>query len=99
MIIRYSSRATRDLDSIYKYLADRSPRGTVNVMAAIYAAIEFIRRNPEATPAMAHIPGTRAIVVHRYQFKIFYRALSRDGVVEIVHVRHTARRPWTGEAD
>jgi toxin ParE1/3/4 len=66
-------------------------------MAAIFAAIEFIRRNPEATPAMPHIPGTRAIVVHRYQFKVFYRVQLPDGVVEIVHIRHTARRPWTGE--
>jgi len=68
-------------------------------MAAIFAAVGFIRRNPEAMPAMPRIPGARAIVVHRYQFKIFYRVLPSDNVVEIVHIRHTSRRPWLGDSD
>ena len=29
MRIRYSPRATRDLDAIHEYLAERSPRGAV----------------------------------------------------------------------
>ena len=48
MIIRYSARATKDLENIREYLAERSPKGAVNVLTAIYATIEFIRRHPEA---------------------------------------------------
>ena len=57
MRIRYSPRATRDLDAIHEYLAKRSPRGAANVMAAIFTSIEFIRRNPEAAPAVSNIAG------------------------------------------
>src|ERR1051326_5342475 len=98
MRIRYSPRATRDLHAIYEYLVERSPRGAGNVMAAIFASVEFIRRNPEAAPAVRNIAGVRGVVVHRYRFKVFYRVLSSEDVVEVVHVRHTSRRPWSGEA-
>jgi len=99
MRIRYSRRATRDLEAIHEYLAERSPRGAVNVMTAIFASVEFIRRHPEAAPAVSTIAGVRGVVVHRYRFKVFYRVLAPDEVIEIIHVRHTSRRPWSGELD
>jgi plasmid stabilization system protein ParE len=95
MIIRYSARATRDLESIYEYLSQRSPRGALHVLTAIYAAVEFVRRDPEAAEATT-IDGIRMKVVHRYRFKIFYRAIRSEDAVEVVHVRHTSRRPWAG---
>jgi plasmid stabilization system protein ParE len=33
----------------------------------------------------------------RYPYKIFYRL--RDDAVEILHIRHTARRAWAGDAE
>ena len=48
MKLRYSRRATNDLTSIHEYLSARSPRGAVNVMTAIFAAVEFVRRHPDA---------------------------------------------------
>jgi plasmid stabilization system protein ParE len=35
------------------------------------------------------------MIVRRYRYKIFY-AVAGD-TVEIIHVRHASRRPWTGE--
>jgi toxin ParE1/3/4 len=98
MKIRYSGRATRDLQSISEYLTGPSTQGAVSVLTAIYGAIEFIRRQPKAAQATT-IPGARSMIVRRYQFKIFYRVLESDSVIEIVHVRHTSRRPWSGEYD
>jgi toxin ParE1/3/4 len=94
--IRYSPRATKDLQEIHEYLIRRSPRGAVNVVTAIYAAVEFIRRHSTATQATS-IPGIRSMVVQRYRFRIFYRVVEPDGVIEIVHVRHTSRRSWPDE--
>jgi plasmid stabilization system protein ParE len=96
--IRYSPRATRDLDAIYEYLIHRSPKGTINVLTAIYASIEFIRRHPTATQVTA-VPGVHAMIVRRYRFKIFYRILEAENVLEVVHVRHTSRRSWSGADD
>jgi toxin ParE1/3/4 len=93
MNVRYSPRATRDLQSIFEYLTERSPKGAVSVLTAIYAAIEFIRRYPDAAQ-LTNVQDVRAKVVQRYRFKVFYRVIQSDDVIEIVHVRHTSRRFW-----
>ena len=36
----------------------------------------------------------RVLPLMRYPFKVFYRVVG--DTVRIVHIRHTARRPWTG---
>jgi toxin ParE1/3/4 len=98
MKVRYSPRACRDLEATHEFLSSRSPKGAANVLAAIYAAIEFVRRNPESTQT-TRIPNVRAMVVRRYRFKIFYRVIEADKAIEIVHVRHTSRRSWWGAND
>jgi addiction module RelE/StbE family toxin len=98
MKIRYSPRATSDLELIHEYLAKRNPQGAVKVMTAIFAAIEFIRRFPDAAET-TRIPDVRGKLVQRYRFKIFYRVLTSEDLIEIVHVRHTSRRPWGEEQD
>jgi len=96
MKVRYSPRASNDLDSIYEFLNRHNPAGGARVTAAIYAAVEFIRRNPHASE-MTSFQGVRGKIVHRHRFKVFYRLVERDDVIEIVHVRHASRRPWTEE--
>jgi plasmid stabilization system protein ParE len=81
--------------SINEYLSARSPRGAVSAMSAIYAAVEFIRRHPEAAEA-TRIHGVRGKIVQKFQFKIFYRVIAESDLIEIVHVRHASRRPWQG---
>jgi plasmid stabilization system protein ParE len=56
MIVRYSPRATADLQAIHDYLRLRSPKAAVGVLTAIYAGIEFVRRHPGAAAA-TNIPG------------------------------------------
>ncbi len=41
MKLRYSRRATNDLNSIHEYLNARSPRGARNVLTSIYAALSL----------------------------------------------------------
>jgi toxin ParE1/3/4 len=80
MKVRYSPRASNDLDSIYEYLNQHSPAGAARVIAAIYAAVEFIRRNPLAAETTS-FRGVRGKIVHRYRFKVFYRLVERDDVI------------------
>jgi plasmid stabilization system protein ParE len=81
MKVRYSPRATGDLHYIYDYLVQRSPRGAVNVMVAILAAIEFMKRHPEAAPAVTAMAGVRGMLVRRYPVmpRDFAVARKRDG--------------------
>ena len=93
MRVRFSRRATNDLISIHEYLSARSPRGATGVMSAIYAAVEFIRRHPKAAE-LTRIHGVRGKIVRKFRFKIFYRVIAENDLIEIVHVRHGSRRPW-----
>ena len=94
MRIVYSPRAIRDLDTIaayYRTVADSK------IASAIAERIEYVvnrlGRHPHSAPRVVSRTDVRVALVLRYPYKIFYRV--RADVVEILHIRHTARRPWS----
>ncbi len=93
MRLQYRAQALADIDVIQRYLEERSPGGARNVLRAIYASIQLIAEHPQSYQRTDD-PGIRVHVVQRYRYKIFY-SVAGD-VVEIIHVRHTSRRPWMG---
>jgi len=97
MSVRYRELALSDLEQISQYLEPRSPTGARRVLGAIFRAIEQIERHPQSA-IQTSAPGIRVRIIGRYRYKIFY-SLAQDGAIEIVHVRHTARRPWRGAED
>jgi plasmid stabilization system protein ParE len=62
-------------------------------MATIVAAAEQLANYP-LSGTETEFPGVRAKLAGRYPYKIYYR-LSHDAV-ELIHIRHTSRRPWEG---
>ena len=97
MSVRYTPRARGDFERIYRYLDERSPSVARNVMRAIYAGVEFIAEHPE-TSERTDDPRVRVKTVRRYRYKVFY-SIGDSDTVEIVHVRHTSRRPWEGKTN
>jgi addiction module RelE/StbE family toxin len=91
MKVRLTPQAKSDLDLIYQYLSERSAIGTRNVLGAIYSALELIAEHPHAGQKTDY-QDIRTAVVQRYRYRIFY-TVTVDAV-EVLHVRHTARRPW-----
>ena len=94
MKVRYTPEAFADRERILEYLRERSPSGARNVAASIREAIEQLGRQP-LTGYQTDNPDVRVMFVVRYPYKIFYRV--REAVVEVVHIRHTSRRAWTGD--
>ncbi len=94
MKLHYRAQALADIDAIYSYIEERSPSGARSVLRAIYASIQLIAEHP-LTYQRTDNPNIRVHVVRRYRYKIFYSVA--DDAIEIIHVRHTSRRPWTGE--
>jgi toxin ParE1/3/4 len=92
--VRYRELALSDLDRIFRYLDERSPAGARKVIVAIRAAIDDAARNPLGARRTSD-PAVRLKVVSRYGYKIFY-SVEADAI-EILHVRHGARRPWPNE--
>ena len=94
MRLRYRAQALSDIDAIHRYLDERSPSGARNVLRAIYASVQLIAEHP-LSYQRTDDPDIHVHVVRRYRYKIFYSVVG--DVIEIIHVRHTSRRPWTGE--
>lgn len=94
MRVRYTPEAFADRERIFAYLRDHSPSGARNVMASIREAARVLRDQPYSG-YKTNDPKVRVKFLVRYPYKMFYRV--RDDVVEIVHIRHTSRRPWAGE--
>jgi plasmid stabilization system protein ParE len=95
MKIEFTNRAVADLRKIS--VQCRKEFGA-SVAAAlelrIRKAVEQIGEAPESAPRVEQRPGMRVLLLVRYPFKIFYRIVDSD-TVRIVHIRHTAQRPWT----
>jgi plasmid stabilization system protein ParE len=93
MRVRYTPRAFADREQIFEYLQQRSPSGARNVLASIREAAAQLAEQPRSGYATEN-SDVRVKFVGRYPYKIFYRV--RDDSVEVLHIRHTARRPWQG---
>ena len=91
MRVRYTPRAFADRDQIFGYLAKRSPTGVRNVLAGIRDATAQLGEHPYSGYATGE-SDIRVKFIGRYPYKIFYPV--RASAVEILHIRHTARRPW-----
>jgi len=93
MKVEYSRRAVADLRQISadsrRTFGDRVAEA---LEARIRAVIDRISREPLSAPAVEQREGLRVVPLIRYPFKVFYRVL--DDRVRILHIRHTARRPW-----
>jgi toxin ParE1/3/4 len=75
-------------------LRERSPGGARKVAASIREAVAQLGDQP-LSGYRTDNPDVRVMFVVRYPYKIFYRI--RETVVEILHIRHTSRRAWTGD--
>lgn len=93
MKVEYARRAVTDIRSIAAYYA-RSDDPRERVAARIREVAARIARRPESGRPVAARPGVRVVPLIRYPFVLFY--LVGEGSIRILHIRHTARRPWTG---
>lgn len=93
MIVRYTPRAEGDLEAILLYISESSPSGASSVWHSITKAVDGLADNPEIG-VKTRVSGVRVRLVVRYPYKVFYRV--REDAVEILHIRHAARRDWRG---
>jgi len=96
MTVVYAPRAVRDLERIgafYRAVAD--PGIAEAIARRIEYVIDRLDHHPLSAPLVVGRPHIRAVLVLRYPYKIFYRV--RGDLIEILHIRHTARRPWPGQ--
>ncbi len=94
MKVEFTNRAVGDLRKIsIQSRKEFGDRVAAALELRIHNVIEQIANAPESAPGIEQRPGMRVLPLVRYPFKVFYRVIG--DTVRIVHIRHTARRPWT----
>jgi toxin ParE1/3/4 len=96
MTVRLTPRARGDLLSILTYIEAWSPQGARNVARAMQKTIEIIGQFPRSG-RLAGEQGIRVLPAGRYPYLIYWSV--EDHEARIVHIRHTARRPWNPDQD
>jgi plasmid stabilization system protein ParE len=96
MTLRFTRRARNDLRDILEYVANENPAAADRVRLAFLDAIQLIGTRPHLGIRSWKAPELRSRLVTRYPYRIHYRI--EDDDVWIVHIRHSARRPWNGES-
>jgi len=93
--LRFTPRARNDLRDILEYIAKENPAAADRVREAFLNAIKLVGTRPHLGIRNVKVPELRSRLVTRYPYRIHYRVEEAD--IWIVHIRHSARRPWNGE--
>jgi toxin ParE1/3/4 len=96
MTLRFTPRARNDLRDILEYIAKDNPAAADRLRLAFLDAAKLIAMRPRLGLRSAKAPELRSRLVARYPYRIHYRVENAD--VWIIHIRHSARRPWNPEA-
>jgi plasmid stabilization system protein ParE len=92
MKVVWTDEALRDLEEITAYLLVHYPSVAPALEQRIRAVVARIGRWPESARRSAYRSGVRMVPLGRYPYNVFYRIA--DDRLEILHVHHSARRPW-----
>ena len=93
MRIRYTTVAFAEREAIFEYLNQQSPQVAREVVGLIARRIAELADHPSKGHRTDR-KGMLSLWVAPLPYRVFYR-IEGDDVV-IVHIRHTARRPWRG---
>ena len=89
MKVRYTLRGQTELQLIFTQIYSDNPHAAMKVRASIRKAVNLIARDPKRGHKTSR-SGVLRVPVVRYPYAIHFRA--RDEVVQIVHIRHSARQ-------
>ncbi len=86
-----SRRAQRDLDEIYRYLAERSPAGLAKVDLKIFQSLKRLQEMPLSGHEVQELSGRKYREVLVYHYRVIYRYLEAKGTVRILTIYHGRR--------
>jgi addiction module RelE/StbE family toxin len=93
MRVRYTPAALADREAIFEYLNEHSPQAARAVVGLIARRIDELAERPyKGRPTDRK--GIYTLWIAPRPYRVFYRIDGED--VVIIHIRHTARRPWRG---
>ena len=91
MKVRWLENATSELEAIFVYILKHSPKSAASVARRIIERAESLAELPFKGEETRR-KGSRKLTVTNYPYVIIYRVVDADGEVQILNVRHTARK-------
>jgi toxin ParE1/3/4 len=92
MKIIFTEAALSDLNQTFEYLTSNYPTLVRPVEQRIDSVLARLQDWPESARKVTQRTNVRVAPLVRYPYRIFYRITNE--AIEIVHIRHTLRRPW-----
>jgi toxin ParE1/3/4 len=94
MTVDYTKRAIADLLNIAThYEGTGNPGVGQRIAARIDEVVARIAAHPRSGRTVANQQGLRVVPLLRFPYVIFYE-ITAPGTIQILHIRHAARRPW-----
>jgi len=91
--VRLTDEAIADLRGIVQLIAEKSPEAAQRVGGELIAAAESLTSLPARG---ARVPTRRDMrKILRWNYVIYYRVKSSDGIVEILRIWDGRRAPWS----
>lgn len=94
--IKIMPRAERDLAALYQQINAERSAAAVKWYSSLKAAILSLEKSPNRCPMTPEISELRHLLYgHKpYIYRVIYRVLEKQKVVEVLHVRHGARNEF-----
>ncbi|WP_413776407.1 type II toxin-antitoxin system RelE/ParE family toxin [Rhodopseudomonas sp. P2A-2r] len=96
MKVRWLESATNELEDIFVYILKHSPRSAASVARHIIERAESLGEFPFKGEETRRT-GIRKLTVTNYPYVIIYRVVEAAEEVQILNVRHTARKQSPAE--
>lgn len=90
MRVDWLHQATRELDSLYDYVAISNPQAARRLLHAILTAVDRVSQFP-TSGRLGEVTGTREVVVSGTPFRVVYRV--QGSRVVVLRVFHSSRNP------
>lgn len=98
MKVEYAKKALSDLRDIATYYgAFDNPVIAAKVAARIQEVVARIAGAPASGRPVIERPGVRVVSLLHYHYNIFYFYAISGATIRVLHIRHTSRRPWSGD--
>ncbi|MBN9890565.1 type II toxin-antitoxin system RelE/ParE family toxin [Salipiger abyssi] len=92
MLCIFRDEAIQNLKEIGDFIAQDSPERAVSYIQEMRAYCQQIALSPTIRRVVAHIEGRAVRKALFGNYHIYYTLLSDEDGIEIVHIRHGARR-------
>ena len=95
-LIDITARAKRDLDSLFEVIHACDSEAALRWYRGLYAAILTLERLPNRCPVTQENLQLRHLLYGNkpHIYRVIYRVLEKQKQIEVLHIRHGARREF-----